>query len=181
MNTSKAMSENPRVAEELLRVAAMAAAMRVICMDNEVRLRQRCLSVTCPPQLESEIEFTGPVPFGFAFTAGHKAPFYVPSGHRFVIEHVSVSCWAEGLKIREVLLETRSPHMFRHMTVWCSSEDLAEQSLKTDVDHTFLIEGSTANTLSFSDGAGHRLLQVPPDTYVQLWGFLEPGEDATSM
>ena len=181
MNTSMAMSESTSVPKNVARLAEIAAAVRVVPMDNEVQLRQQSPAVNCPPRLEQEIEFTGPVPFGFAFTAGHTTPFYVPSGHRFVIEHVSVSCWAKGLQIREVLLETRSPHMFRHMTLWCSSEDLADQSLKTDIDHTFLIEGSTANTLLFSDGAGHRLLQVPPDTYVQLWGFLEPTEDATSV
>ena len=88
MDTSIAMSENAMVAEYVLR---MAAAMRVICIDNQIRLQHQNVSVSCPPRPTAEIEFTGRVPFGFAFTEGHEAIFHVPSRHRFVIEHLIVS------------------------------------------------------------------------------------------
>src|SRR5215471_20444138 len=111
MNTSKAMSQSSRVADDLLRIAAMAAAMRVIYTHNEVRLRQRALSVTCPPPTASDIEFAGRVPFGFAFTEGKEAIFRVPSGHRFVIEHLILSAGA-GREKTEVHMVMRSRRIF---------------------------------------------------------------------
>jgi len=171
METSRASDENAGL-EDVLRIAALAAAMRLVCMSNQVGRHQQTLMVSRPPQPATDFDFTGHVPFGFAFTEGHSTPFYVPSGHRFVIEKIAVSCWAAE-EIREVQLQTRSRHMFRHMTLWCASE-LSAQSSNTDESHTILVEGSTVNTLLFSYGAGHRSLQVPPDTYVQLWGYLEP-------
>jgi hypothetical protein len=141
MTTSKAMSENSRLAADLLRVAAMAAAMRVICADNQVRLRQQCLSVNCPPQPASEIEFTGRVPFGFAFTEGKEATFRVPSGHRFVIEHLFVSV-SDGQEDVEVHMVTRSTRLFQHLSLATGS----------DVTTPIMVRGSTENTLLFRNG-----------------------------
>jgi hypothetical protein len=169
MNTGIAMSEDARVGEDVLRIAALAAAMRVIYTDNELRLRQRSLSVSCPPRPESEIQFTGRVPFGFVFTEGQEATFRVPSGHRFVIENVIVSCDDEHGKA-EVHMVTRSRRMFQHLSLESS----------TNATAPILVHGSTDNTLMFSNRLAGSSSTVPPDTYVQLWGFLEPTEDATS-
>jgi hypothetical protein len=180
METSRASGENTRVAEDVLRIAALAAMLRVVCMDHEGRLHQQCLPVTCPPQPRAEIELTGRVPFSFAFVEGHRTPFYVPSGHHFVIEHLAVSCWS-GQEIHEVRLVTRSRRIFLHMTLWSVSEQSSHQNSKTDESHSILVRGSTANALLFSDGAGHSSFTVPPDTCVQLWGYLEPTADELSF
>jgi len=169
MNTSKAISENARPAEELLRIAAIAAAMRVICIDNQIRLRQQAISVSRPPRPEAEIEFTGRVPFGFAFTEGHEATFRVPSGYRFVIEQRIVAGNDEREEA-EVHMVTRSPRMLQHISLATGSNAAAPT----------LVHGSTENTLLFSNGVEGSSSRVPPDTYVQLWGYLEPTEDATS-
>ena len=178
MNTSNESGERAIAAENVLRIAALAVAVRTSYTDQQPGLHRQGSSFGAPPT--AELDFAGPVPFGFAFTTGHRTPFYVPSKHRFVVEHVSVSCWADGLEVREVQLETRSRNMFRHMTLWDASEPSANSSSKTERCVNLTLEGSTANTLLFSDGAGNRWLQVPPDTYVQLWGYLEPTEDELS-
>jgi hypothetical protein len=170
MDTSKAISENARAAEDMLRIAALAAAMRVICMDNQIRLRQQCLSVTCPPRPASEIEFAGRVPFGFAFTEGKEAIFRVPSGHRFVIEHLILSPGEEH-GTTEVHMVTRSRRMFQHLSL----------ATGADVTTPIVVHGSTENTLLFHNRIEPSSSTVPADTYVQLWGYLEPTEDATSM
>ena len=170
MNTSIDNNENSRVAGELLRIAAMAAAVRVICMDNQVRLHHQALSVTCPPQTASDIEFTGRVPFGFAFTEGKDATFRVPSGHRFAIEHLLVS-GADGHEPVDVHMVTRSRWLFQHLSL----------ATGCDVTTPIVIHGSTENTLLFHNGIEPASSKVPRDTYVQMWGYLEPTEDATSM
>lgn len=170
MNTSIAMSENSRVAEDLLRIAAMAAAMRVICADNQVRLRQQYLSVNCPPRPASEIEFTGRASFGFAFTEGKEATFRVPSGHRFVVEHVFVSSGADQNEV-EVHMVTRSRRMFQHLSL----------ATGTDVTTPILVQGSTESTLFFKHGIEPSSSTVPADTYLQMWGYLEPTDDAGSF
>ena len=170
MNTSKAMSENARVAEEVHRIAVPAVAMRVVCMDNQIRLRQQCLSITCPPRPASEMEFTGRMPFGFAFTEGKEAIFRVPSGHRFVVEHLILST-GEGHEKTELRMVTRSRRMFQYHSL----------STDTDVTTPIVVHGSTESTLLFRNGIEPSSSTVPVDTYVQMWGYLEPTEDATSM
>jgi hypothetical protein len=181
MNTSKAMSEHAKVAEDMLRIAMLAAAVRVVCIDNQTRLQHQALSVTRPPEPTTEIEFTGRVPFGFAFTEGHEATFRVPSGHRFVIEHVSFSCWAVHDSV-EVQMVTRSPRMFQHISLASTNDPhLAGSSQRSDVTTPLLVHGSTDNTLLFSNGIERSTSTVPADTYVQMWGYLEPVADATTM
>lgn len=169
MNSSKEVSENARVAEDVLRIAAMAAAMRVVCIDHQIRLRQLCLSVTCPPRPAAEVEFTGRVPFGFAFTEGKEANFRVPSGHRFVIEHLFVSGHDKQENV-EVHLVTRSRRMFQHLSLATGAE------MTTPI----VVHGSTDNTLLFRNRFEPSSSTVPLDTYVQMWGYLEPTEGATS-
>jgi hypothetical protein len=167
MDTSIAMSENAMVAEYVLR---MAAAMRVICIDNQIRLQHQNVSVSCPPRPTAEIEFTGRVPLGFAFTEGHEAIFHVPSRHRFVIEHLIVS-GSDDHEKTEVDMVTRSRRLFRHISLASSG----------GVRPPILVHGSTENTLLFRNGVEGSSSTVPPDTYVQMWGYLEPAGDATSM
>ena len=104
----------------------------------------------------------------------------MPSGHRFAIEHVCVSRGAVGLEIREIQLETRSRHLFRHMTLWCASEYPANNSSAPDRSRRVLVPGPSGNTLLFSDCAGHRSNAVPPDTCVEVCGYLEPAQDEWS-
>jgi hypothetical protein len=65
---------------------------------------------------------------------------------------------------------TRSRRMFQHLSLESS----------TNATAPILVHGSTDNTLMFSNRLAGSSSTVPPDTYVQLWGFLEPTEDATS-
>jgi len=169
MNTSEAITEEARVAEDVARFAAMAAAIRVICIDNQVRLQQECLSVSRPPRSAAEIDFVGRVPFGLAFTEGNEATFRVPSGHRFVIEHVFVQDCDDQTHL-EVNMVTRSRRMFQHLSLATSAE----------VTSPIVVHGSTENTLLFRNGVEPSSSTVPLDAYVQMWGYLEPTGDAAS-
>jgi hypothetical protein len=181
MNSSKAISDNASIAEDVLRMAATAAAMRIVCMDNQTGLHRQTPSVDRASQPTAEIEFTGRVPFGFAFTEGHEATFRVPSGHRFVIEHVNVSCWAVDDRV-EVQMVTRSPRMFQHISLASTSHPQAAAAWqRSDVSTPILVHGSTDNTLLFTNEKERSTSRVPSDTYVQMWGYLEPTGDATSM
>ena len=65
---------------------------------------------------------------------------------------------------------TRSRHMFRQMTLPCGLLPQSDDQLpEMGADSAILVQGSTANTLLFSNSAEHSSTTVPPDTYVQLW------------
>jgi hypothetical protein len=168
--------ETPTATEDVRRVAALTAAIRVICIANQVHTLQQRMTVTRAPRPDVEIDFTGRVPFGFAFTEGHEATFHVPYGHRFVIEHMDISC-SSGFV--DVQLVTRSRRMFRSLTVtdWLnrapSPEDVGSSSAAP-----IQVHGSSASTFMFGNGAVHNSSTVPQDTYVQVWGYLEPAYDA---
>jgi hypothetical protein len=179
MTGSSTTEENTNAADYVLRVAALAVAMRAICLDNQLRPREQSLYVTHAPQRATEIEFKGQVPFGFAFTEGHEATFRVPSGHRFVIEHITISCWARNGAM-EVQMVTRSRHMFRHMTLVSGTREQPARTFEFGAGASILVHGSTANTLLFNNGMDCSSSTVPPETYVQMWGYLEPTEDAVS-
>lgn len=178
MKAFKGNREKERTTEDIRRIAALAAAVRVICIANHLRLPEHSLIVTRHPKPPVEIAFTGREPFGFAFTAGHEAAFQVPSGHRFVIEHLDLSCWAKNGHI-EVQLVTRSPHMFRQVTLtrWPEQRPLGQNG-QAGTTAPILVNESTANTLLFSNGELHSSSTVPPETYLQLWGYLEPAYEA---
>ena len=99
----------------------------------------------------------------------------MPSGHRFMIETLHVSCWAKH-DLVDVQLVTRSPHMFRQVTCWPGEAPLDEtlQSTTTQI----LVQESTTNTFLFGTGDWHSSATVPDDTYLQIWGYLEPFESA---
>jgi hypothetical protein len=60
--------------------------------------------------------------------------------------------------------------MFQHLSL----------AIGADVTAPIVVPGSTENTLLFPNGVEPSLSTVPPDTYVQMWGYLEPTEDATT-
>lgn len=154
--------------------AALAALTRPTCAVNGLRLGDERLAVTSPSIPTVDLEFSGRQPFGFAFTEGHQAIFNVPSGYRFVIEHVNISCWAENPHLF-VQLITKSPHMFRSVTFSNWPEELngtdgCAASLATPLH----IQGLTTNTVLFSNAELQNSSTVPADTHVQVWGYLEP-------
>ncbi len=161
--------------DDIRRITALAVAVRVLCIVNQLRLRDQNLVVTRHPKPQVTVDFTESTPFGFAFTTGHEATFRVPSGHRFVIENLHVSSWAER-ELLDVQLVTRSPHMFRQVTCWPEQPPFDEDSLRTA--SPIQVQGSTTNTFLFGNGEWHSSSTVPDDTYLQIWGYLEPVEDA---
>jgi hypothetical protein len=166
--------------EDIRRLTLLAAALRVVSIVNDLRLQRQTLSVTRAQQPPCEIEFTGRVPFAFAFTEGHEATFRVPSGHRFVIEHVTVS--GPTSNTVDVQMVTRSRHMFRQVSLPCGHGGQSVGPLPDmGADHPILLQGSTNNTLLFSNGTEHSSSTVPPETYVQMWGCLEPTDDWASL
>jgi hypothetical protein len=178
MNAQRATRETSTATDDMSTIAALTSALRVICIANQLRLHRESLTVTRPPHRDVEVDFAGRVPFGFAFTEGHEATFHVPAGHRYVIEQMSVSCWATN-QPTDLQLLTRSPHMFRQMTVACgmvapSGHEMPDAGAAAPIQ----VNGSTSNTLLFSNGKSHSSSTVPPQTYVQLWGYLEPVFDA---
>jgi hypothetical protein len=65
--------------------------------------------------------------------------------------------------------------MFRNLTLSNWPEELNGRdgccaSFVTPID----IQGLTTNTVLFSKGELRNSSTVPPDTYVQIWGYLEP-------
>jgi hypothetical protein len=178
MNTQHGNRETPVATEDVRRIVALTAAIRVLCITNQVQLqRQRFITVNRPPQRDVRIDVTGPVPFGFAFTEGHEATFHVPSGHRFVIEQMHIACSSPN-QHSDVQLVTRSRHMFRSLTVTDRPHHPESQTGTDDAPMQLL--GSSTSTFLFSNGAVHNSSTVPPDTYVQLWGYMEPTDDALS-
>lgn len=120
-----------------------------------------------------EIEFIDRQPYLFVFTGGQEASFRVPSGHRFVIERVNVASWGDdgALSMRLVSL---SPLVYRSIEITCLSEPSADD-VASDVTATpIVLNGSSANSFQFSDRKVHGSPAVPADTYLQIWGYLEP-------
>jgi hypothetical protein len=153
-------------AEEVRHAALLAAALHAICLANQSWLNAHRLIVSRPPSFYADLDFEGQVPVGFAFSDGHEAIFHVPTGHRFVIEHVYVSPDSSEAEI-EVQMITRSKQMFRQMTIGSTNS-------RTEVSTPFVVPGSSANTLLFRNGGQQSSFLVPVGGYVQIWGYLEP-------
>jgi hypothetical protein len=169
-----------RADEDIRRIAALATAVQVVCLANQLTLREQSLTVTRPPLPPVELELGGRQPFGFAFTAGHDASFSVPAGVRFVIEHLDVSCGRTGPPV-SVLLVTKSRYMFRQLCLnGCARQPSPDENAEAGDMTPILVHETTANTFIFGDGDGRSSCVVPPDTFVQVWGYLEPTHDALS-
>jgi hypothetical protein len=147
--------------------AALTAMTQLMCAVNGLRLHEERLAVTSPIRQTVALEFTGCQPFGFALTQGHQATFNVPSGHRFVIEQLSLSCWADYRYLR-VRLETKSPRAFRTITLGCPQES-SEPGLSCELfaDAPMVVQGFSRSTFLFSNGEVENSATVPPQTYVR--------------
>lgn len=155
--------------EEVRHAALLAAALHAICLANQSHLSTHRLTVSRPPAFDADLEFTGQVPVGFAFSDGHEAAFNVPTRHRFVIEHVYVSTGSQVAGI-EVQMVTRSKQMFRQMTIGSTSNPV-------EVGTPVVVPGPSANSLLFRNRGQQSSFVVPIGGYVQIWGYLEPAED----
>ena len=174
VKAQRAKRETSTVTEDMRNIAVLTLALRVICIANQLKLHRESMTVTRPPHGDVELDFAGRVPFGFAFTEGHEATFHVPSGHRYVIEQLNVSCWTKNQQINLQLL-TRSQHIFRQMTMSCGTEERSrDEQPCAYATVPIMVTGSTTNTLLFGDGKTYSSPTVPPHSYVQLWGYLEP-------
>jgi hypothetical protein len=120
-------------------------------------------------------DFLGCEPFGFAFTEGQEAKFRVPSGHRFVIEHADICCWAKDDHL-DVEFVTTSSRTYCNLTsdrsvLQASSCEGGAAALASE---PIWVQGSSVTTFLFSNHEIQKSSIVPPDTYVQVWGYLEP-------
>lgn len=162
-------SERQDSAEAVCWCATLRALTQWTCALNRLALREGRLTVTSPSRQRRALDFAGRVPFGFAFTEGHQTTFNVPSGHRFVIEHLNISCSAANPHLL-VQLVTKSPYMFRNLTLCNSPGELNRGEVSSPIQ----IQGFTTNMFLFSNGELRNSSRVPPDTYLQVWGYLEP-------
>ena len=158
-------------AEEVRHAALLSAALHAICLANQSRLSTHRILVSRPPSSNADLDFVGRVPIGFAFSDGHEAVFHVPSGHRFVIEHVYVSSASQVDEV-EVQMITRSSQMFRQMTIGKSGEPVEGSA-------PLVVPGPSANTLLLRNGNQQSSFVVPAGMYLQIWGYLEPNENNT--
>ena len=164
---SPVAEENPRTSAEL------AALVQLTCAAKSPQLLNQLLSVTGQSKQSAEVEFVSRQPHGFFFTEGQEARFRVPSGHRFVIEQVNISaCGDNGaLSLR---LVTTSPRMCRSIEVASSPAPSAADDASGTAVTALVVNGLSANTFLFSDRKLHNSPTVPSDTYLQIWGYLEP-------
>ena len=180
MNAIDRNRETEPPCDDIQRIAVLSAALRVICVANQLKLRDQSLMVTRHPRPPVSIDFSEREPFGFVFTEGHEAAFHVPSGHRFVIEHLHVSCGSQPNEW-DLQLVTKSRHMFRQVTLTCAPElGLPGENVQKGTPTPIIANESTLNTFLFSNGAAHSSSVVPPESYLQIWGYLEPTYDPES-
>ncbi len=177
MNAIDRSRETEPPYDDIQRIAVLAAALRVICVANQLQLREQKVMVTRHPRATVPIDFSEREPFGFVFTEGHEAAFHVPSGHRFVIEHLHVSFGSQP-NDWDLQLVTKSRHMFRQVTLTCAPEaGLPGEQVQKGTATPIIANESTLNTFLFSSGAAHSSSVVPPESYLQIWGYLEPNYD----
>ena len=173
MKTQIARKRSPMTGDRIGELAELSARIRLLCAANPLQPRNRSLTAQGPWGEPVEIEFIDRQPYGFVFTEGQEASFRVPSGHRFVIEQVSVtSCGdSEALSMR---LISMSPRIYRSIEVTCLSEPSKDDAASGVAATPLVVNGLSANTLLFSDRKVHDSTTVPADTYLQIWGHLEP-------
>jgi len=157
----------------MCRATSLTEAMGIVSPNHCSKPQEQSFTVR-QPLVPFRFDFLGPEPFGFAFTEGREAKFRVPSGHRFVIEHVSVCCGAKNdhLDTKFVTTSSRTCHNLASE----QSVSLAFPSTdgRSQTAEPISVQGSSLTTLLFSNHAVEGSPIVPPDTYVQIWGYLEP-------
>jgi len=173
MKTQIARKQAAMSEEKLRQLVELAARVQLLCAVNRLQLRNRSLTVQGPWGEPVEVEFIDRQPYGFVFTEGQEASFRVPSGHRFVIEQVNVSSWGNSGALF-MRLVTTSPRMFRSIEVACVPEQSAGDAVSSAAVTPLVVNGLSANSFLFSDGKVHNSPTVPSDTYLQIWGYLEP-------
>jgi hypothetical protein len=125
------------------------------------------------PMVPFLFDFLGREPFGFAFTEGQVAKFRVPSGYRFIIEHTDICCWAKDDHL-DVEFVTTSSRTYCNRTADCSLLQASPTGDNARACEPIWVQGSSLTTFLFSNHAVQGSSIVPPDTYVQVWGYLEP-------
>jgi hypothetical protein len=182
MTTQSANHEITMETEDVRHLASMAAALRAVAIANQLPLTEQGLTVTRSGQPSVSLDFAGKVPFGFIFTTGFEAAFEVPCGYRFWIEHISLSLPSEHDAL-DVQLATLSPHMIQQVKLRYGCDPNADGDApkpKTGASAPIMVPSSTTSTLLFSNGMEYGSSIVPPGSYVQLWGYLEPTEAPTT-
>ena len=177
MKTQSTTREITMETEDSCHLESLAAALRAIGIVNQVPLHDQGLTITRSGQQPFEIDFSGRVPFGFVFTAGHDATFHVPCGYRFWVEHISVSIPAKH-DTMDVQMVTRSRRLFQQVSLRCGGDPGSDSGWpEMGAALPILVQGPTANTLLFSNGMEYGTSIVPSSAYVQMWGCLEPTDD----
>jgi hypothetical protein len=156
---------------ETCHATSLAEAMGIMSPDNCITPREHSLP-SRRPMVPFLFDFLGREPFGFDFTEGQEARFRVPSGHRFVIEHTDICCWAKDDHI-DVEFVTTSSRTYCNRT---ADRSLLQASTceTARAAAPIWVQGSSVTTFLFSNHAVRGSSIVPPDTYVQVWGYLEP-------
>jgi len=170
MNTHIARKQIPMAGEKLRELAELAARVRLMCDTGGMHPQNQSLTATGPWGEPVQIEFIDRQPYGYVFAEGQEASLRVPSGHRFVIEQVNVSSWGDSGTLTMQLV-TNAPRLYRCIDV----AYLPEQHAAAVVAVTpLVVNGLSANTFLFSDRKVHNSATVPAETYLQIWGYLEP-------
>ena len=159
----------------MCRATSLTEAMGIVSPNHCSKPQDQSFTVR-QPLVPFLFDFLGPEPFGFAFTEGQEAKFRVPSGHRFVIEHVNVCCWAKDDNL-DMKFVTTSSRSCCNLT-WEQSVLQASPSkdVRAQTAEPIWVQGSSLTTLLFSNHESQGSPIVPPGTYVQVWGYLEPTE-----
>jgi hypothetical protein len=167
-------------ADDMSHVTSLTCPTGIMRTDGCSELREPGVTASHPRLRPFLFDFIGREPFGFVFTAGHEARFHVPSGHRFVVEQVNIACWAKDDHL-DVQLVTK------YSSRWCNpTQALSTSPASPDSDEgaqavePIWVQGSSVSTFLFSNAEVHDSSIVPPDTYVQVWGYLEPTNVAAS-
>jgi hypothetical protein len=174
MSATERNHETPAAPAAMRRNPSLATAMRIMSHTGPVTTRDHEVAASRPPLVPFLFDFLGREPFGFAFTEGQEAKFRVPSGHRFVIEHVDVCCWAKDDHLDVEFVTTSSR---RYCNVASGRSLLQASTCEGNTAHAcepIWVQGSSVTTFLFSNGELQDSSTVPPDTYVQVWGYLEP-------
>jgi hypothetical protein len=161
-------------AEDVCHAASLTNAMGIM-RANECTVPREPGASRSHAQLQPFLfDFIGREPFGFAFTAGREARFRVPAGHRFVVEHVNISCWAKDDHVDVQLVTKSSCRCCNPAAAPSSVDPLPTGEAAVSGAAPIWVQGSSVSTFLFGNTEVHDSPIVPPETYVQVWGYLEP-------
>jgi hypothetical protein len=180
----EAMESNRKqstAADDMRRSTSLLSAMGIMRADERSVPLDPDLTTTRPLLQPFLFDFIGHEPFGFSFTAGRGARFHVPSGHRFVVEHVNIACWAKDDRLTVQLVTKSSSRCCTLTQAHSPLQPLTNDAAGVHVVGPIWVQGSSVSTFLFSNGEVHESSVVPPETYVQVWGYLEPMNGAVSF